>query len=399
MEPRCVATSPTCRNAFAIAAAPSASDHASRRYSTAARASSDASACSDATFAATAGVCFPTDASPATTLGVSAGSAAAAYRRSIAATRALASGGTPVLTHPDASTLRWFSVTLGSRPRSTSASQTHFTHSASAIEGSAPSFGAMTSKSAWTCSRGSPPRPPFTLPSPSGPAGFSPPPPPPDRNVIPTQHARSDVASSAATCRTIAERKSRRKTTSAPDRVRRRCPSSPAAAPPPPPPPPPSRAHDTTRDDSGDAPCLRNAARSVASIFSPAAPSTASGAPLSAAAALAATRAPALPSPSSRSTTRSCSAPPFSTAVKTSSRASSPPFGGRNPLLRTSVADGRSFGSGDSNAVTRALCAGYFARKSAGRRSLPLFPGTGGARSAFNSTARSIPVENRRNIS
>ena len=287
------------------------------------------------------------------------------------------------------------------------------------------------SKSAWTCSRGRPPPGPGPGPGPGppGPVAFFPSLPStspparasasPPRNVMPTQDARRDVACSAVTCRTSDDRRSRRSVTSAPEREsstcasrldspsRRRAAASSAAAaalsasrsdanv---------SDAHVTARLDRGLAPWRLNALRSAASMRSAGAASMVAGAPRSAAAARAASLAPALPSESSRSTTTSCSGPPSSTARSTSSSASSPPLGGRNPLESTSEALGRSFGSGASSAATSAVCCGNLARKSSGATpatsAAPLEPLFGfAARSAPSSTARSIPVENRRSIS
>ena len=328
-----------------------------------------------------------------TTSGGNRRAVSGASLRNIAAVRGLNSEETPARIHAAASILRWFRDTRGDKPRSTNASHAHLIASASAMEASVDSFGAIMSKSAWTCSRGRPPPPPPllapTVPPSLGPGAE-------ERNVIPTQDARSVVASSAAACRTSDERRSRRNTTSAPDRDSNLCPSPPAceriAS--------PSIAQVTARDDSGLAPCRLNVARSVVNIRSAAAASTAEGAPRSVAAARSLSLAPALPSDVSRSTTLSCSAPPVSTARRTSSSASSPPFGGKKPLDKTSAADGRSAGSGARSAAMSVVCCGYFDRKSGGRRSLPLWPAGGRAdRSWLSSTARSIPVENLLSIS
>ena len=146
-------------------------------------------------------------------------------RRSAAATRGRSLESTPDADHAAPASRLCPSATRGAMPRSTSASHAHLIVSASSTEASTASRGAMMSKSAWTCSRGSPHEPG------PGPAAFSAAPlstPPParaapPRNVTPTQDARRVVACSAVICRTSDDRRSRRSVTSAPERESSTC--------------------------------------------------------------------------------------------------------------------------------------------------------------------------------
>mmetsp|Transcript_10296 Transcript_10296/g.34055 ORF Transcript_10296/g.34055 Transcript_10296/m.34055 type:complete len:273 (+) Transcript_10296:679-1497(+) len=196
---------------------------------------------------------------------------ASPWRRNTAETLGRSLGSTPEADHAAAARRLWPSTTRGTIPRSTSASTAHLIVSASNTAASTASRGAIMSKSAWTCSRGSPPTSPagFFAPSPSPSplaraARLSPPP----LNVTPTLDARSDVACSAVTCRTSDDRKSRRSVTSAPDLERSTCasrfdsPSTTSFAPALSASRSDSNVSDaqvTARQESGDAPCRRKA--------------------------------------------------------------------------------------------------------------------------------------------
>ena len=256
--------------------------------------------------------------------------------RNIAAVRGLNSEGTPARIHAAASILQWLRDTRGDKPRSTNASHAHLIASASAMEASVDLLGAMMSKSAWTCSRGRPPPPPPLL-APPVPPSFGPG--AEDRNVIPTQDARSVVPplqlpDVPATTEDLAAVRPARPIVTVvgvphlpPARVW--CPLLSTT----------HGRHDRTRPVSSE----RRAKCCQHSLCGGGIDSR--GSPLSPVVARSLSLAPALPSDVSRSTTLSCSVPPVSTA-RTSSNASSPPFGGKKPLDKTSAADGRSEGSG-----------------------------------------------------